>query len=223
MGLFRRVNDIISANLNDLVDRFEDPEKMLKQAIREMETAIDEATAAAAKAIAGEKLLTKQVAEHQQQVSCWQVRAEQAVQAGDDELARQALRRKSERGKLVRALSDQLAAARQTGETLRRQVEAMRAKHAEAKRKLATLTARSKAAYARRQLHVVSAGCTLRTDPFHQFDRIREQVELAEAEADAMVALTCDNDDSVTAAIPDQDDLAVETELASLKSLRKDS
>src|SRR5262245_61032692 len=104
MGIFQRVNDIVSANLNDLVDRFEDPEKMLKQAIREMEVSIDQATGAAAKAIAGEKLLTKDLAEQQEQVGYWQRCAERAVQTGDDTQARQSLKRKAEHAQLVSSL-----------------------------------------------------------------------------------------------------------------------
>ena len=91
MGIFRRVNDIISANLNDLVDKFEDPEKMLKQAIREMEESIEEATAAAAKAIASERLLEKETAQHELQSVRWHERAERAVKAGDDELDRKSV------------------------------------------------------------------------------------------------------------------------------------
>jgi phage shock protein A len=66
MRLFRRVGDIIAANLNELVDRFEDPEVMLKQAIREMETMIEVATGAAARAIAGERLLARDLSNHQE-------------------------------------------------------------------------------------------------------------------------------------------------------------
>ncbi len=62
MRLFQRISDIIAANLNDLVDRFEDPEAMLKHAIREMETMIEEATGGAARAIAGERLLARDLA-----------------------------------------------------------------------------------------------------------------------------------------------------------------
>ena len=218
MGIFRRVNDIISANLNDMVDRFEDPEKMLKQAIREMEETIEEATAAAAKAIASEKLLANDLAEHERQAGEWLQRAEQAVKAADDELARQALRRKQEHEKLAQALREQSAAAGETGQTLRRQVEAMKAKHAEARRKLATLTARSKAAHARRQLQTVGTGFKLRTDAFSRFDRMREKVELAEAEADALTELHAGGDEPVVARFERRDEeLSIEAELAAIK------
>lgn len=61
MGLFKRISDIVSANLNDMVERFEDPEQMLRQAIREMEEAIGRAKPDVARAMANEKTLAKGV------------------------------------------------------------------------------------------------------------------------------------------------------------------
>ena len=120
MGIFRRVNDIISANLNDMVDAFEDPETMLRQAIRDMEVAIEEATASAATAIASGKMLQKELQDHEEQAIFWQERAERAVQASDDHLARQSLRRKHEHDTLVCALRDQASASEVATQTLRR-------------------------------------------------------------------------------------------------------
>jgi phage shock protein A len=219
MGLFRRVNDIISANLNDLVDRFEDPEKMLKQAIREMEVLIEETTAAAAKAIASEKLLTKELSEHTQQMRYWQDQAERSVRSNDDALARQSLRRKGEHAKLARALEDQLESASRTGQTLRRQIGAMRAKHAEAKRKLATLAARHRAAQARQRMNSVASAASRPTNAFAQFDRMCERVEQAEAEADAFAELVSGSDPTQSLdAAADLDNQAIESELAALKA-----
>jgi phage shock protein A len=219
MGLFRRVNDIITANLNDLVDRFEDPEKMLKQAIREMETLIDAVMASAAKAIASEKLAMKELVSHEQEVACWHARAEQAVQSSDDELARRAIRRKMEHTKLVQALRDQLTAARKTGESLTLQVQAMRAKHNEAKRKLATLAARNRVAHARQRFETVSAGASRPGNAFAQFERMIEKVEFAEAQADALADLHDGCNMPVESAFDTrEDELAVEAELSALKN-----
>ncbi len=149
MGLFGRVGDILSANLNDMVDRFEDPEKMLKQAVREMEAAIVEARRETARAMAAEKLAGKDLADSERQVRDWQRRAEQAVRAGDDALARKALARKQEHDKVSAALRDQATAAAEASGALRRQLEAMQAKLSEATRRLGTLTARNKAAAVR--------------------------------------------------------------------------
>src|SRR5436190_74324 len=96
MGIFKKINDIISANLNDLTDSWENPEQMLRQAIREMEESIGAATRETARALANEKLLGKELEKNRSQARRWEERAEQAVSAGDDELARKALKRKKE-------------------------------------------------------------------------------------------------------------------------------
>ena len=104
MRLFQRIGDIIAANLNDLVDRFEDPEVMLKQAIREMETMIEGATGGAARAIAAERLLARDLSDHEQKAASWRGRAEEAVVRGDDALARQAIARAHEHEVMGQAL-----------------------------------------------------------------------------------------------------------------------
>ena len=96
MGIFKRISDIISANLNDLTEKFENPEKMLKQAVREMESAIDQVTQQTAKAMANEKTLARELRRNRSQCEQWQERATKAVKAGDDDLARKALARKNE-------------------------------------------------------------------------------------------------------------------------------
>ena len=157
MRLFRRIGDIISANLNEMIDHFEDPEKMLKQAVREMEQAVAAALDSAVKAVANEKLLSKQLAENRRQAQRWQHRAGEAVATGDDDLARRAITRKIQHEKLVAALEDQHTAAAETSAKLRRQIEGMRAKLTEVKRMLAALIARKRAAETRRQLLCVTS------------------------------------------------------------------
>ena len=103
MGLFKRMSDIVSANLNDMAEKYEDPEKMLKQAVREMETSIEEARRDVAKSMASDKIVAKELAENEQKASQWQQRAEAAIEAGDDNLARQALGRKQEYEKVAAA------------------------------------------------------------------------------------------------------------------------
>ena len=142
MRLFRRIGDIVAANLNDLVDRFEDPEVMLKQAIREMETMIEQATAAAARAIAAERLLARDLVDHQEKAGRWQARAEEAVRTGDDDLGRQAIARGLEHQAILLTLAEQQSSAERTAQALRDQILAMRAKQAEARRKLASLSSR---------------------------------------------------------------------------------
>ncbi|MDB5389219.1 MAG: hypothetical protein JWM11_4865 [Planctomycetaceae bacterium] len=222
MGLFRRISDIITANLNEMTEGFEDPEKMLKQAIREMESSIADATQETAKVLANDKLLAKELANNQQQAKLWQAKAEQAVNAGDDNLARKALSRKQEHQKLVTALQDQLTSAQDASKTLRHQLEGMQAKLAEAKRNLATLSARNRAAEFKEKMNSTACAVELggsSDDAFAKFDRLREKVERAEAEADALAELrgvrgSGDDDFDTT---PNSTSDGIDDELAALK------
>jgi phage shock protein A len=189
MRLFRRVGDIIAANLNELVDRFEDPEVMLKQAIREMETMIEVATGAAARAIAGERLLARDLSNHQEKAHRWQARAEEAVRNGDDDLGRQAIGRKLEHEVMSIALAEQQYSAEQTAQALRGQIAAMRAKHAEARRKLASLSARRQMVEAGRALRGSTDSSAHGANGFARFERMSQRIDQAEAEAQALTEL----------------------------------
>jgi len=222
MGLFQRISDIISANLNEMTEGFEDPEKMLKQAIREMEQSIADATQETAKVLANEKLLAKEMANNERQAGDWQRKAEQAVDAGDDNLARKALARKQEHQKLVTALQDQLTAAQDASRTLKHQLDGMQAKLSEAKRNLATLSARQRAADFKKKMHTNEAAAetgAATDDAFAKFDRMREKVERAEAEAEALAELrgnksaAADDFSSVPSSVDDE----VDAELQALK------
>src|SRR5437016_14655300 len=115
MGVFRRVSDIVSANLNELVEKFESPETMLRQAIREMDAAVARTMESAARVIADERLLENQVARQREASSRFYQRARESLLRNDDQAARHALLRRNECEKLVAALDDQSAMARTTG------------------------------------------------------------------------------------------------------------
>jgi phage shock protein A len=224
MGLFQRISDIITANLSDYADRFEDPEKMLRLAIREMEQSIAEATTETAKVLANEKLLAKQLADHRRQAEEWGKKASNAVDSGDDQLARKALSRKQEHKKLAEAIEVEHKAASETAQTLKVQLEGMRAKLQEANRNLATLSARMRAAdFKRKMASTEPSSVDVSTDnAFAKFERMREKVERAEAEAEALSELRSPG----TAAADDEsmkshDDDDVEKELQRMKRAAK--
>ncbi|MEN6406010.1 MAG: PspA/IM30 family protein [Thermoguttaceae bacterium] len=226
MGVFKRISDIISANLNDMADGLEDPERMLKQAVREMEETIAEVTSQTAKAMANETTLQRELDRNRSQRQQWQSRAEKAVEEGSDDLARKALARKNEHDKLVAALQDQLNAAQEASANLRCQLAAMKAKLAEGKRNLATLSARQRAADFRKKMETQSAVPSSEVDQnaFAKFDRMRAKVEQAEAEAAAMAELRTLGNDAVseTSADNTDEDANVSAELDELKrKLRK--
>lgn len=191
MGLFQRISDVITANVSDYAEKFEDPEKMLRQAIREMETSIADATKETAKILANEKLLAKQLAEHERQLEEWSRKAENAVSSGDDALARKALARKQEHKKLAEALKVEHTAAKETARTLKVQLEGMQAKLQEANRNLSTLSARMRAAdFKKKMASTEPASVDVAADnAFAKFEKMRAKVERAEAEAEALTEL----------------------------------
>jgi phage shock protein A len=218
MRLFQRIGDIVAANLNDLVDRFEDPEVMLKEAIREMDTMIEGATAGTARAIADERLLSKELSDHQQKAVSWRAGAEQGVSRGDDDLARRAIARAHEHEAMAQALLAQQTSAEQRALALRSQVAAMRAKQAEARRKLASLASRRQVARTSRVQHEIAGGCSSRTKGFARFERMHHQIEQAEAEAEALGELYESADVSLEAEIESRERARrIEAELAAIK------
>ena len=225
MGIFKRISDIITANFNEMVDEYEEPEVMLKQAIREMEQAITEAKPDVARAMAGEKTLAKELAANQAQVETWTKRASDAVGAGDDDLARKALTRRMEYEKILTALRDQHAASAEASQLLRHQLEAMQVKLKDAQRRLGTLTARQKAAHARAKMAEAHAGLKSELDKnaFDKFDRLSRKVEMAEAEAEALSELARSEraiEDPGTPGEPSEENLEIEAELKKLKAKR---
>jgi phage shock protein A len=203
-----------------MVDRFEDPETMLKQAIREMESSLEDATAATARAIASERLLAKEQADHARRAKQWREGAEQSVARQDDDLARRCLARKREHAMLESALADQLLSAQSANAGLRRQVDAMRAKLSEARRKLATLTAHRRAAAARSGLAGIA--CSSR-DGFARYNRLAERIDLADAEAEAFVGLTAEPGAELESeCVRREADAEIEAELTAIKGAGRD-
>lgn len=223
MSIFSRISDIISANLNDLIDGIENPEKMLRQAVREMESTIGKATDSLAGMIAGQKLATRELEKNRQALSLWTERTQAAVRDGNDELARTAIGRKQEHAKLIAALQDDLRASDETIGKLRLQLNGMQAKLAEAKRRLTVLSTRKRAADLRNRVNLAVEGASIDTNAFAKFEHMREKVEMAEAQADAMRELGYRPDAVETAPAPEPhgDNPEVEAELAELKSRLK--
>lgn len=191
MGIFGRLGDIVKANINDLLDRAEDPEKMIKQMVIEMEEAVNKATLAVGQAIANEKSLERNYNRQKGQMDDWQQKAIQAVQAGRDDLASQALQRKNTISQNVADLERMLAEARTSSQSLRQQLDQLKGKLDEAKMRQNTLIARSQAAKAKKQVAQTFAG--VGSDAFSKFEKLEQKVEKTEAEADAFSQLAGEN------------------------------
>jgi phage shock protein A len=188
VGLIKRMSALVTANLNELVDQCENPEKMLKQAVRDMEAALGRIMDGAARAIAHHKLLTRQLSGEQAAVSKRLKLAEAAVVRGDDEAARRELRHKLEHQRQAKSLARQVEMADALGQRLRNQVSTMRMKLGEARRKLVEISARSRAAAAQR-MFVERMPDDANWNTLSTFDSMCARVEQSEAETEALLEL----------------------------------
>lgn len=184
MGIFSRLGTLIKSNLNDLITKAEDPEKMLTQVLLEMQTQLVEAKKAVAVAIADEKKLQKQYTSESDKTKEWERKAMVAVRAGDDSLARQALGRKQEHEQISTQFQQQWIAQKQAVEKLKDALRLLNNKIEEAKRKKNILIARKKRAEAQQQIANTMQGLG-DTSAFDTFDRMAERIQLMEAEAEA--------------------------------------
>jgi phage shock protein A len=184
MGIFSRLGTLIKSNLNDLISRAEDPEKMLQQVLLDMQQQLVEAKKAVAVAIADEKKLQKQYNVELDKAKEWERKAMMAVRAGDDNLARQALVRKQEHETISAQFQQQWLAQKQAVEKLKDALRLLANKIEEAKRKKNILIARKKRAEAQRQIASTMQGLG-DTSAFDTFDRMADQINLLEAEAEA--------------------------------------
>jgi phage shock protein A len=219
-GIFARMTDIIKSNINELLDRAEEPEKMIRQMVREMEEAVNKATASVGTAVANQKRLERQANEKDAQVEEWQRKAERAVEAGQDDLARRSLERKAVFVKAAEDLHPAMEESRQTAEQLREQLRELKTKLEEARTRQGTLVARHRAAEARKRLAKSISG--LGNDAFSSFERFEQKVESTEAEADAHTEVAGEMQ-SIEKEIRDLDQGAeIEDELTALKARLKD-
>ncbi|MEM6961856.1 MAG: PspA/IM30 family protein [Myxococcota bacterium] len=189
MGFFGRLAQLIKSNLNDLINRAEDPEKMLNQVILEMNQQLTEAKKQVAVAIADEKRLQKQYKSQLGTAEDWERKAILAIQAGEDDLAKEALGRKKEHAQLADQLSEQWEKQRSATEQLKTALRALGDKIEEAKRKKNVLITRKRRAEAMKSIHETMSGLS-DTSAFDTFDRMANQIDQIEAEAEASVELS---------------------------------
>ncbi|HLI78300.1 MAG TPA: PspA/IM30 family protein [Acidobacteriaceae bacterium] len=192
MALMERVATLLRANINDLMDRAEDPEKMLKQLLLDMENQMIQVKTQVAIALADQHLLERKVEEQKQATANWQRKAELAVSKGDDALARAALERALSHESVLDAfraqVSDQAAEA-----------EALRATYAKLQGKLAETRAQCELLIAKhRRARMLSAATDARAAAEnggaaagrgHAVNRLQSRIEQAEAKNQAMKSI----------------------------------
>ena len=214
MSVMDRLSRLIRANVNDLIDKAEDPELMLDQILRDMQSNITSARAQVAAMIAQEKELEADLDETQRLASEWDRKARRAVEAGKDDLAREALRRKRDNQENARVYQQQHQAQEQMVEKLKAQLRQLETKYQTTLGQRDSLVARHRRAHAQRQ---VAQSLTTITplDPSSELDRMERKIRGTEAQA---AALTEMGDESFDTQFRELDyDQDVEDELAALK------
>ena len=184
MGIFARLAVLIKSNLNDLISRSEDPEKMLNQVVIDMANQLIEAKKQVAVSIADEKRLAKQAEQEAANAAEWERRAMLAIKAGDDALAKEALNRKKEHEALANTFKDQWQKQKNAVDQLKSALRMLKSKIEEAKRKKNVLIARKKRAEAQRAIQETMSGMN-NASAFETFDRMSEKIDQIEAEAEA--------------------------------------
>ncbi len=184
MGIFGRLASLIKSNLNDLISRTEDPEKMLNQVILEMNAQLGEAKKQVALAISDEKRLGKNFETEKATAEEWERKAMMAVRAGDDALAKEALLRQKEHEQLSAEYERQWSKQKTAVDQLKQALRVLDNKISEAKRKKNVLVARKKRAEAQKAIHETMAGLN-NDSAFETFQRMEDKIVQMEAEADA--------------------------------------
>ena len=184
MGIFSRLGSLIKSNVNDAINKAEDPEKMLNQLILEMNNQLVEAKKQVAVAIADEKRLAKQVELAQLNSKEFEKKHAMAVRAGDDALATEASSRKAEFDALAVKYQNQHQLQKAAADQLKNALRDLQTKLDEARRKKDLLIARSKRAETQKTIQSTLTGLS-DNSAFDTFDRMSKRVEDLEAEAEA--------------------------------------
>jgi len=210
-----RLTRLIRANVNDMIDQAEDPEKMIDQIIREMQESIVTARSQVAAMIAQEKELELEVAETTKLASEWNRKAERAVGAGKDDLAREALRRKRDNDENSAIYQQQLDIQKQAVSKLKDQLRQLEAKYQTTLGARDSLVARQRRAQATKQVADAIVVVTP-LDPSSELDRMERKIRSQEAQAMASLEMGDEGFDAQFRALEAESD--VEDELAALKA-----
>ena len=196
MGIFQKLSTLIKSNMNDLIAKAENPEKMLNQIILDMRDQLAKAKRDVAGAIADERKLGAQLDAEVKQAKAWERRARIAVNEGRDDLAMQALGRQQEHASRAAALEQTWRAQKEETEKLKASLRTLNDKIEEAKRKRNLLIAKQKRAQAQKRIHATMSGLSDQS-AFEAFNRMAAKIEDDErrslAQAEVNEALTGDS------------------------------
>lgn len=184
MGIFSRTRDIIAANMTDLLDRAEDPAKMIRMIILEMEETLVEVRASAARHIADQKEMRRQIGKLDQVQQGWLEKAELALSKGRDDLAKAALVEKQKAADLAEQLQDEIRVIDDALTACEGDIAKLQNKLREARARQNSVSTRLESAENRTRLREMYAGQKVE-DAFSRFELLERRVDMAEGRADA--------------------------------------
>jgi phage shock protein A len=179
MSIFNRLSDIINSNISSLLDKAENPEKMIRMVIQEMEETLVEVRSGTAKVIAEKKTLSRRAERLKRQAKDWEGKAELALSKGREDLAKAALLEKSNITSSVEITSKDLLKLDETLDKLSTEIEQLQSKLNDARARQKTIVMRTKATVSRmdvnRQLHSYTIDNAM--DKFEYYEKKIDQME----------------------------------------------
>ncbi|MCH4892923.1 MULTISPECIES: phage shock protein PspA [unclassified Sphingomonas] len=184
MGIFSRTRDIIAANVTDLLDKAEDPAKMIRMIILEMEETLVEVRASAARTIADQKEMRRHIAKLEKLQESWTEKAELALSKGREDLAKAALVEKQKAADMAEQLAQEIHVLDDALKASEEDITKLQNKLREARARQNSIVTRLESATNRLRVREMYAGERMQ-DAFSRFDLMERRVDLAEGRADA--------------------------------------
>ena len=184
MGIFSRTRDIIAANVTDLLDKAEDPAKMIRMIILEMEETLVEVRASAARTIADQKEMRRHIAKLEKLQESWTEKAELALSKGREDLAKAALVEKQKAGDMCDQLAQEITVLDEALKASEEDITKLQNKLREACTRQNSIVARLESANNRVRLREMTNGSKMQ-DAFSRFDVLERRVDFAEGRAEA--------------------------------------
>jgi phage shock protein A len=185
MGIFSRTRDIIAANVTDLLDKAEDPAKMIRMIIMEMEETLVEVRASAARSIADQKEMRRQIAKLEKLQESWTEKAELALSKDREDLAKAALVEKQKAGDMADQLRVEIQVLDDALRASEEDITKLQAKLREARARQNAIMNRLESAHNRARMREMYAGPKV-DEAFSRFDHLERRVDYAEGRADAL-------------------------------------
>ena len=216
MAIFSRLTDLLKANINDLIDRAEDPEKMVKQIIIDMEEQLQNAVQGLGSVMASEREMLKKLKEAKDESKLWEGRAKDALKSDNEELAKKAIDKKLTADTSVKQYQKMYDNISSQTEILREQVDLLKKKLNEARARQSMLVARDKVAEARKEV-INAVGDLDSSGAFAKMDKMEKKIAEKEAQADAAFDISGMDDEEDDEFEEMENDKAAGDELARLK------